>query len=400
MTVKLYENNVMLKFCEAKVISCVAVKDLFYVELDQTVFFPEGGGQLSDRGTINGVKVLHVNEKDGHIYHECEQPVEVGATVKAQLDWQVRLDRMQQHCGEHILSYAVYKLFGANNVGFRMNEDQVFIDLDKELTDEQLLEAELYTNQVIWENRPIHVEYMDSTEAVKLKDKMRKFNDKLTGILRIVSVEDCDVCTCCGTHPPFTGMLGSVKVIRHEKHKSGTRVEFVVGMRALKDADQKNAALLSVAHSLSSKPLEVPERVEKLKAELDQVKAEAKAKMTAILVKEMEAELEAAPYKADGTRILCYGFEGDGKDVKALISTAQSFAKTLTIICANDGKRLTYAILQGTGAGLDARTGIKAVNDAFGGRGGGKPDCAQGGADSCLDWADKLENVTKQLVEL
>lgn len=264
VTAKLYENNVMLKECEAKVLSCSEQKGLYFVELDQTVFYPEGGGQLSDRGQLNAVKVVHVSEKEGHIYHECEQPLEVGTTVKAVLDWHVRLDRMQQHCGEHLLSYAVYKLFGANNVGFRMNEEQVFIDLDKELTEEQLLEAELFTNEIIWENRPVHVEYMDSTEAVQLKDKMRKFNDKLTGTLRIVAVEDADVCTCCGTHPPFTGMLGSVKIIKHERHKGGSRVEFVVGMRALKDADFKNATLLSVAQSLSAKPQEVSERVAKL----------------------------------------------------------------------------------------------------------------------------------------
>lgn len=264
VTAKLYENNVMLKECEAKVLSCTEQKGLYFVELDQTVFYPEGGGQLSDRGQLNAVKVVHVSEKEGHIYHECEQPLEVGTTVRAVLDWHVRLDRMQQHCGEHLLSYAVYKLFGANNVGFRMNEEQVFIDLDKELTEEQLLEAELFTNEIIWENRPVHVEYMDSTEAVQLKDKMRKFNDKLTGTLRIVAVEDADVCTCCGTHPPFTGMLGSVKIIKHERHKGGSRVEFVVGMRALKDADFKNAALLSVAQSLSVKPQEVSERVAKL----------------------------------------------------------------------------------------------------------------------------------------
>lgn len=264
VTAKLYENNVMLKECEAKVLSCTEQKGLYFVELDQTVFYPEGGGQLSDRGQLNAVKVVHVSEKEGHIYHECEQPLEVGTIVRAVLDWHVRLDRMQQHCGEHLLSYAVYKLFGANNVGFRMNEEQVFIDLDKELTEEQLLEAELFTNEIIWENRPVHVEYMDSTEAVQLKDKMRKFNDKLTGTLRIVAVEDADVCTCCGTHPPFTGMLGSVKIIKHERHKGGSRVEFVVGMRALKDADFKNATLLSVAQSLSAKPQEVSERVAKL----------------------------------------------------------------------------------------------------------------------------------------
>ena len=268
MTVKLFENNSMLKECEAVVTACTEKDGKFLVELDQTVFFPEGGGQLSDKGKINDVVVEHVSEKDGHIYHECTSALAVGTSVKAVLDWPVRLDRMQQHLGEHILSFACWKLFEAHNVGFHMNEDSVFIDLDKELTEEELLKAELFTNEIIWENRPVHVDYIDSTEAVKLKDKMRKFNDKLTGILRIVSVENADICTCCGTHPPFTGMIGSVKVLRHEKHKGGCRVEFLCGRRALLDMDKKNSTLLMVAAALTTMPYLVLFYVEKLKANM------------------------------------------------------------------------------------------------------------------------------------
>lgn len=152
MTIKLFENNSLLKQCIAKVMACTPKDGKYLVELEQTVFFPEGGGQLSDRGKLADAVVSHVSEKDGHIYHECDKPLEVGAEVEAVLDWPVRLDRMQQHLGEHLLSYACWKLFKANNIGFHMNEDDVFIDLDKELTDEELLQAELYTNEIIWEN--------------------------------------------------------------------------------------------------------------------------------------------------------------------------------------------------------------------------------------------------------
>ena len=143
MTIKLFENNSLLKQCVAKVTACTPKDGKYLVELDQTVFFPEGGGQLSDRGKLADAVVSHVSEKDGHIYHECDKPLEVGAEAEAVLDWPVRLDRMQQHLGEHLLSYACWKLFKANNIGFHMNEDDVFIDLDKELTDEELLQAEL-----------------------------------------------------------------------------------------------------------------------------------------------------------------------------------------------------------------------------------------------------------------
>lgn len=398
MTVKLFENNSLLKECTATVTACTEKEGRYLVELDQTVFFPEGGGQLSDKGKIADVIVSHVSEKDGHIYHECDKPLEVGAEVKAVLDWRVRLDRMQQHLGEHLLSYACWKLFKANNIGFHMNEDDVFIDLDKELTEEELLKAELYTNEIIWENRPVHISYMDSTEAVKLKDKMRKFNSKLTGTLRIVSVEDADICTCCGTHPPFTGMLGSVKVIRHEKHKGGCRVEFVCGGRALADADKKNSTLLAVAQGLSVKPEQVPDALAKLKADLLAQLDDVKSKLLKIEEAQLQELYENAPTNAAGTKILAVPLDGhDAKDIKVFLPKATALEHTVCLLVAAKPERISYAAALGAATEGDCRVLIKLLNEAFGGRGGGKSDCAQGGADYCVDWQEKLVGVVEKL---
>lgn len=398
MTVKLFENNSLLKSCKAVVTACTAKDGKYLVELDQTVFFPEGGGQLSDKGKLGEAIVSHVSEKDGHIYHECDKELAVGAEVEAVLDWPVRLDRMQQHLGEHLLSYACWKLFKANNIGFHMNEDDVFIDLDKELTDEDLLKAELYTNEIIWENRPVHISYMDSTEAVKLKDKMRKFNSKLTGTLRIVSVEDADICTCCGTHPPFTGMLGSVKVIRHEKHKGGCRVEFVCGRRALLDADAKNSTLLGVAASLSVKPEQVPAAVEKVKSDLLEQLDIAKTKLLKIEEEKMQEAYENAPSNAAGVKILALPLDGhDAKDIKAFLPKVTALKNTISVLVAAQPARISYAAALGADTEGDCRNVIKLLNEAFGGRGGGKSDCAQGGADFCADWQEKLASVVSKL---
>ena len=398
MTVKLFENNSLLKECMATVTACTEKEGQYLVELDQTVFFPEGGGQLSDKGKINEAVVSHVSEKDGHIYHECDKPLEAGAEVKAVLDWRVRLDRMQQHLGEHLLSYACWKLFKANNIGFHMNEDDVFIDLDKELTEEELLKAELYTNEIIWENRPVHISYMDSTEAVKLKDKMRKFNSKLTGTLRIVSVEDADICTCCGTHPPFTGMLGSVKVIRHEKHKGGCRVEFVCGSRALADADKKNSTLLAVAQGLSVKPEQVPDALAKLKADLLAQLDDVKSKLLKIEEAQLQKLYDNAPTNAAGTKILAVPLDGhDAKDIKVFLPKATALEHTICLLVAAKPERISYAAALGAATEGDCRVLIKLLNEAFGGRGGGKSDCAQGGADYCVDWQEKLVGVVEKL---
>ncbi len=409
MTTKLYENNALLKECTAVVTACTEKNGQYLVELDQTVFFPEGGGQLSDRGKLGPdgamVDVLHVSEKDGHIYHECAAPLAVGTAVKAVIDWTVRLDRMQQHCGEHILSYACWKLFGANNIGFHMNEDQVFIDLDKDLTEEELLQAELLTNEIIWDNRPISIQYMDSTEAVQLKDKMRKFNSKLTGLLRIVSVQDADVCTCCGTHPPYTGMVGSVKVIRHEKHKGGIRVEFLCGRRALLDADMKNATLLETAHSMSIKPGEVPAAVAKLKADLA---AQAEAIQERLVAAAEDAMNEAyntagaggVDTLLKGSRLAIVPLAGyDAKTIKKLIPVASDQDEFVTILAGITTERINYAVVASSGSNANAGAIIKVVNEVFGGRGGGKTDCAQGGSDYVDDWKDKLVAVEEQLTK-
>lgn len=398
MTEKLYENNSLLKECTATVTACTEKDGKYLVELNQTVFFPEGGGQLSDKGKLGDAVVNHVSEKDGHIYHECDKPLAVGTEVKAALDWKVRLDRMQQHLGEHLLSYACWKLFKANNVGFHMNEDDVFIDLDKELTDEDLLKAELYTNEIIWDNRRVHISYMDSTEAVKLKDKMRKFNSKLTGTLRIVSVEDADICTCCGTHPPFTGMLGSVKVIRHEKHKGGCRVEFVCGRRALLDADAKNSTLLGVAQGLSVKPEQVPAALAKLKADFVAQLDAAKSKLLKVEETKMQEAYAAAPMNAEGVKVLVLPLDGhDAKDIKVFLPKVTALENTLSVLVAASAERLSYAVALGKDTQGDCRAVIKLLNETYGGRGGGKSDCAQGGADYCADWEEKLQGIVEKL---
>ena len=172
MTEKLFERDSNLKICEATVIECEPAPQGYAVVLDRTVLFPEGGGQLSDTGTINGALVKHVRETKEKIIHECAAEFPVGSRVTVQVNWTDRLDHMQQHCGEHILSYAFWKLFGANNVGFHMNERMVTIDLDKEVTLEEAFQAEDFANRQVWEDLPVTVSYLPHTELADLP--MRK----------------------------------------------------------------------------------------------------------------------------------------------------------------------------------------------------------------------------------
>ena len=394
MTIKLYNDNVMLKNCQATVLACEEKDGKFFVELDQTVIFPEGGGQLSDRGKIGGVNVLHASEKDGRIWHECDAPLEVGAQVEVTLDWAVRLDRMQQHCGEHILSFVCWKLFDSNNVGFHMNEDTVTVDLDKALSEEELLQVEQESNAIIWENRPITVLNLESEEAAKLP--MRKFNANLQGILRIVAVENADVCTCCGTHPPVTGMVGCLKIIRAERRKQGQRLEILCGARAMADAAKKNRILQNIATDFSAKVEEVPERIAKLKEEMASLQEALKEKNAKLLEIELQEALAVAQVRADGAKVLALVLD-DAKNGKNLLPRVGALENTVSVLLAVQPERISYFVALGKDTAGDCRAYIKLLNDTFGGRGGGKPDGAQGGADFCEDWQERFTTVLQQL---
>jgi len=397
MTDKLYNDNVMLKECTATVLACEEKDGKFLVELDRTVIFPEGGGQLSDRGKINDVNVLHAIEKEGRVFHECDQPLEVGAQVTVTLDWAVRLDRMQQHCGEHILSFVCWKLFDSQNIGFHMNEDFVTVDLDKALTEEELLQVEQATNAIIWENRPINVLNLESEEAAKLP--MRKFNANLKGILRIVAVEGADVCTCCGTHPPFTGMVGCMKIIRAERRKQGQRLEILCGARAMADYAKKNNILHNLATNLSSKVEEVPERFAKMKDEISNLAEVVKEKTAKLLDIELQETLAGAEVRADGAKLLHLVLD-DAKNGKNLMPKLGALENVVSVVLAVQPERISYFVALGKNTAGDCRAYIKLLNDTFGGRGGGKPDGAQGGADFCPNWQEKLDEVLAQLKEL
>ena len=397
MTIKLFNDNVMLKNCKATVLACEERDGKFFVELDQTVIFPEGGGQLSDRGKINDVNVLHASEKEGRLWHECDAPVEVGSEVEVTLDWAVRLDRMQQHCGEHILSFVCWKLFDSNNIGFHMNEDTVTVDLDKALSEEELLQVEQESNAIIWENRPITVLNLESEEAAKLP--MRKFNANLQGILRIVAVENADVCTCCGTHPPVTGMVGCLKIMRAERRKQGQRLEILCGARAMAEYAKQNRILRDLATDLSAKVDEVPERYAKMKEEMANLNEALKEKTAKLLDIEIQEVLAKAETRADGAKLMHLVLD-DAKNGKNLLPRVGALENTVSVILAVQPERISYFVALGKNTAGDCRAYIKLLNDTFGGRGGGKPDGAQGGTDFCPNWQEKLDEVLAQLKEL
>lgn len=399
-TKRLFDENVMQRECEAVVVRTEPYHEGYAVVFDQTVFFPEGGGQLSDTGTLTaGEKALpvkHVHEKAGEIFHETKEPLAPGTKVVAKIDWPVRFDHMQQHCGEHMLSYAFYKLFGAHNVGFHMSADMVGIDLDREVDWQQALQAERFTNREIQEDRPVTTKLVPAEEAAKMN--LRKFNDKLTGILRIVTVEGSDSCTCCGTHPTSSGMVGLVKIFKVEKHKEGSRISFLCGREALERVEQYMLAALDASNLLSIKETELPDGIARLqqeKKELGERLTECTGKLLEYRIEEMKAH--PATTEAGHAKFVFLESDMTPKEAKALAKRLGEIPEAFSAIFYQNGERLNYMFLATDGAAVNCQQVIRTVNEAFGGRGGGRPESCQGSAICPADWREKAEALMSAL---
>ena len=279
-TEKLFYEDVYCKNFRAKVLSCAPGKHGFDVVLDRTAFYPEGGGQPGDTGSLSGVRVTDTHEAGGEIIHYCQTPLEVGSEVEGCIDWARRLSLMQLHSGEHILSGIVHRRFGYDNVGFHMGADMVTIDFSGMLTEDDLKQIEREANEVVWENREIRISFPPEEELEQIPYRSKK---ALTGSVRIVTIENADICACCGTHVTRTGEIGLIKIFSCVKFHEGVRLEILCGMRAyeyvnlLIEQNRKNSALLS------AKPVETNAAAVRAMDELAAVKYRASRWKTSCL---------------------------------------------------------------------------------------------------------------------
>lgn len=240
----------------------------YEVVLEDTCFYPEGGGQPSDKGTLVGQEVLDVQEREAMIYHTIKRSLETGSMIEGKIDWQYRFDLMQQHTAEHILSGLVYKKYGLHNVGFHRGKEYTTIDFDGKLSLEEIVCLEKSVNQAVIENRSIHIYYPTKEELEKVQYRSKR---QLEGIVRIVEIPDYDICTCCGIYTKTTGEIGCVKIVSFCYYKNGLRLKMLAGNRALKDYRQKCENVDKISHLLSVPTKEIAEAVQKLKKEKEQL---------------------------------------------------------------------------------------------------------------------------------
>ena len=365
-TEKLFYEDAYLRVFTAKVLKCTERKDGYEIVLDRSAFYPEGGGQGGDTGCLGGVNVTDTHERDGEIVHYCDAPLAVGETVTGEIDWRRRFDLMQQHSGEHIVSGLICTRFGCDNVGFHLGSEQVVIDFNAAISAEDLAEIEREANAVIWENRPFLVTYPTPEELETLPYRSKK---ELSGRVRIVECPGADMCACCGTHVAAAGELGVIKLLSVKPFREGVRIEMVAGMRAYEHLCRVSEQNSRISVRLSAKVGETADAVERVCEEL----ADAKYRLTGLENKHFQRL--AQRYAGKGDVLI---FEEDLKSDavrRCCDAVAGVCGGRCAVFSGADGAGYKYAVGAQNG---DVRALVKDMNAALHGRGGGKPDFAQG----------------------
>ena len=357
-TEKLYYADPFLKTFTATVLDCQPGKNGFVVTLDRTAFYPEGGGQPADQGTLDGAAVTDVHEKNGAVLHNVDSAVEIGKTVTGVIDWARRFDHMQQHSGEHICSGLICGRCHCDNVGFHMGTDMVTIDFNADIPWEELLEIEAQANQYIYEDHPIDIQFHRGAELDAIDYRSKK---PLEGDVRIVAFPGADCCACC--------QVGLVKFLSVQKFREGVRIELLCGKRALNYLSRTWEQAKTIGQRLSVKPVDAAAAVERLENELSAAKlrcAQLEESVFAAIAQEQAGKgdvlLFQPPMKPDSVRKL-----------------ADAAAKTcggLAAVFAGEGIHYAYAL--GRADGQDISAQVKAMNAALHGRGGGRNGFAQG----------------------
>lgn len=364
MTQRLYDNDSFLKNFTATVLECEKSDSGWVVVLDKTAFFPEAGGQKSDKGTLGEALVLDVQIKNETIFHITDKPLQVGETVEGEIDFERRFDFMQQHSAEHIVSGIANSLYGCENVGFHLSEDIVTLDFDKLLNEAQVLEIEKQTNQKVYENVAFNCFYPDDETLKSLNYRSKK---ELEGDIRIVEIENTDMCACCAPHVKTAGQIGLIKLLGTEKLRGGIRIELKAGNRALEDYNEKYQNVRKISSLLATAQNEAALGVERLLDTLN----EQKAQITALRYDIIKLKSSQFVPESDKTAV----FENDFsiKDLQMFADSLHKLYGGIRGVFAKTESGFDFCIC---GENLDAFFG--GFKSAFDVKGGGRNGMVQG----------------------
>lgn len=368
-TQKLYYEDSYIKEFTAEVISCEKRDSFYAVVLNKTAFFPEGGGQKSDSGFIADKKVFEVLEEDDRIIHKTKEPLEINKEYFCKIDWDLRFSRMQNHSGEHIVSGIVNKKYGYDNVGFHMEEDYITIDFNGELTREQLDEIEDCANEAIYKNIAFKT-YFPSDEELKTLDYRSKL--ELTENVRIVEIENVDVCACCAPHVKNSGEVGIIKLLDFMKHRGGVRIVMKAGKIALLDYRDKYKNALGISNLLSVKQQDIFTATEKFYNDL----SDERHKFYEYRMSVAERDKENLKEINGSLVLITNGYDADMMREVVNFSTEKT-DKYAGVFSGDDENGYSFVIASKT---QDMNAFRNEFNSKLNGRGGGRDGMIQGKA--------------------
>jgi alanyl-tRNA synthetase len=377
MTDRLYYTDAYRREFEATVASCVPKDAHLAVTLSATAFYPSSGGQPHDLGTLGDRRVLDVvdDEASGLVLHLLDGPLDPGAVVHGVIDWRRRFDHMQQHTGQHVLSAAFEAACQARTESFHLGTASATIDLHRLVSPGEIVAAEADANRIVWEDREVRVRFASADEAVTMG--LRKASER-TGTLRLIDVTGYDLSACGGTHVARTGAIGIISVTAWEKFKGGTRVHFKCGARALGQLGEWRDAFAATGRVLSVSPLELAPAIERLQDENKTLGRTVRSLQSQLAV-HVAASLTAAAPRMNGRIVVAEVLDGwDAPGLKAVAAAVVATPGACAAVFSSTQPALVV-VARAPDVAVDASGVLKALVDRFGGKGGGKPDLAQGG---------------------
>ncbi len=366
MTRKLYYVDSHIREFDAVVLSCGEREGAFEIALDKTAFFPEGGGNPADTGTIRDVNVLYTFERGNRVIHRCDGPLEIGAAVHGVIDWDKRFSNMQNHTAEHIVSGIVHRRHGFDNVGFHMGAEGIVVDFDGFVDDGELSDIEREANEVVWRNVPVTESFPAPEELPGLAYRSKL---ELTEDVRLVTIEGVDVCACCAPHVKRTGEIGVIKICESVRRKNGVRIRMLAGDRAYGDYRRRAHSGAVLSALLSAPQDDLAPAVRRLLAERDGLAYKLGGLKRRLIRQEVD-RIE----KTEGNLVF-FEPDFDVKELQLLANAAREKCAVAAAFGGDDADGWKYVLASDS---TDLRSAVRDMNAALRGRGGGRPELVTG----------------------
>ena len=392
MTERLYYDNAYLTEFDAVVEKAEMKGEKQIVALNRSAFYPTSGGQPYDTGTLNNVHVTDVFvDKSGEVWHEIDGSLNIGEGVHGKIDWQRRFDHMQQHGGEHMIAGAIYKLTGGMTIGLHLGAELSTIDVEfadgsTHMNDQMIAKVEDFVNERIQRDQPVKCWFPDAEELAKLP--LRKA-PTVTEHVRIVAMGDFEMVACGGTHPSSTGQIGLIKIVSVAPARGKARVSFVCGKRAYEDYRKTYNSAWAAANLMSTRPENLPDFVANMQQRLKEAELELnKLRRDSLFanIPEMIANADVLPGSG---RLVCAQIDADASLLKDVASKMIETDGVVALLAAKAGEKWNYIFARSEDLDYAMGAVLSAAAKPLGGKGGGRPDFAQGGGPLEVLWAAK-----------